>query len=326
MASFEKTKTGKWRVFVYKAGNRSTKTFNSKMAAKEWAAEKEAEFAAGKSFLSNKTVKDACERYSDEVSPTKGGGKKESIRLKKLCNDPLSEVRLDVLNASHIGEYRDRRLTNVMSSSVNRELNLISAVLTRAQKEWKWLDKNPVVDIKRPKNPPPRNRRISDNEIERICFALGYTEGIPVIMKQQLLAVFFLIAIESGMRLGELCLVFNEHKKNINFEQRIVDIPKTKNGDKRSVPLTKRAVELFKTLYEVDLKLSMESASALFRKATIACDIKDLKFHDSRHEACTRLARKIDVLDLARMIGHRDLKSLMIYYNATASEIAARLD
>lgn len=52
----------------------------------------------------------------------------------------------------------------------------------------------------------------------------------------------------------------------------------------------------------------------------------DLTFHDARHEACTRLARKLEVLDLARMIGHRDPRSLMIYYNPTASEIAERLD
>jgi len=32
------------------------------------------------------------------------------------------------------------------------------------------------------------------------------------------------------------------------------------------------------------------------------------------------------VLNLARMIGHRDLRSLRVYYNATATEIAARLD
>ena len=50
-----------------------------------------------------------------------------------------------------------------------------------------------------------------------------------------------------------------------------------------------------------------------------------MTFHDTRHEACTRLARKLDVLDLAKMIGHRDPRSLMIYYNPTASEIAKRL-
>jgi len=50
-----------------------------------------------------------------------------------------------------------------------------------------------------------------------------------------------------------------------------------------------------------------------------------MTFHDTRHEALTRIARKLDVLDLARMVGHRDARSLMIYYNATAEEIAQRL-
>ena len=38
------------------------------------------------------------------------------------------------------------------------------------------------------------------------------------------------------------------------------------------------------------------------------------------------LWRKLDMLDLARMVGHTDPRSLMIYYNATASEMAKRLD
>ena len=54
--------------------------------------------------------------------------------------------------------------------------------------------------------------------------------------------------------------------------------------------------------------------------------IADLRFHDTRHEALTRLAKKLHVLDLARMVGHKDPRSLMIYYNATATEIANRLD
>ena len=53
--------------------------------------------------------------------------------------------------------------------------------------------------------------------------------------------------------------------------------------------------------------------------------LENLTFHDTRHEGLTRLARKLDVLDLARMVGHRDPRSLMIYYNATATEIAGRL-
>jgi integrase len=41
--------------------------------------------------------------------------------------------------------------------------------------------------------------------------------------------------------------------------------------------------------------------------------IDDLTFHDTRHEAISRLAKKLQVLGLARMVGHRDLRMLQIY-------------
>ena len=66
-------------------------------------------------------------------------------------------------------------------------------------------------------------------------------------------------------------------------------------------------------------------ASATFQKAVRALELNDLHFHDTRHEATTRLSKKLDIMDLARMTGHKDLKSLMVYYNATPKEIAAQL-
>jgi integrase len=71
---------------------------------------------------------------------------------------------------------------------------------------------------------------------------------------------------------------------------------------------------------------SSASADALFRKIRARAGIDGLHFHDTRHEAITRLAKKLDVLPLARMTGHKNIQELMTYYNATASEIAERLD
>ncbi len=66
--------------------------------------------------------------------------------------------------------------------------------------------------------------------------------------------------------------------------------------------------------------VSQESGAIYFRKAVKLASIDNLTFHDARHEALTQLARKLDVLDLARMVGHRDPRSLMIYYNPTPSD------
>lgn len=71
--------------------------------------------------------------------------------------------------------------------------------------------------------------------------------------------------------------------------------------------------------------LSASSLDANFRKIKKAACIDALTFHDTRHEAITRLAKKLDVLELARMVGHRDLRMLMIYYNETAANLAVKL-
>ena len=85
-------------------------------------------------------------------------------------------------------------------------------------------------------------------------------------------------------------------------------------------------VSLRKAYMHVDTaNVDPGTRDALFRRAKQAAGIADLHWHDLRHEAATRLARKLDVLDLARMTGHRDPKSLLTYYNPTAAEIAKRL-
>jgi len=64
---------------------------------------------------------------------------------------------------------------------------------------------------------------------------------------------------------------------------------------------------------------------ALFRKARDVVLTTDCTFHDGRATALTMLARKYDILTLARMSQHTDLKTLQKYYRESSQEIAARL-
>jgi len=106
-------------------------------------------------------------------------------------------------------------------------------------------------------------------------------------------------------------------------------VPQSKNGDSRDVPLTRRGVEILHTLPPQSgpaFQLKAAQRDALWRKVRDKTRIADLHFHDSRAEAIWRLSKKLNALDLARVIGHRDPKSLMIYYNDSASELAKQLD
>lgn len=111
---------------------------------------------------------------------------------------------------------------------------------------------------------------------------------------------------------------------------RVAHLPLTKNGGARDVPLSSRAIQLLGMLPVVEdgqplFGLTDRSRDVLFRKGRDRSLIKGLTFHDTRHEAITRLARKIEPLALARMTGHTNLQELMTYYNESAADIAARL-
>ena len=324
MATYRK-RGNNWRVEVRKKGYFFSSTFTTKAKAVEWATLKEVEIAEGKVDAPTekpKTTKDAFVRYADEVSPTKRCGYWEIKKLKHLHRDPLARVTMPDLKPQHVALYRDRRLKLVSPATVNRELNLISAVFTKARKEWGWLAVNPVRDVDRPKQPRPRDRLISQHEITQITLALGYSDDRLVAQKSQLVGLFFLLAIETGMRLGELCSMDHE---SVRLDQKYVQLDRTKNGDRRQVPLSPRAIELCAHFLDASVRTTSARGSALFRKAARRAGIKNLNFHDTRHEAITRLARKLDVLALTRMVGHRDIKSLMIYYNESATELAAML-
>ena len=113
------------------------------------------------------------------------------------------------------------------------------------------------------------------------------------------------------------------------LEKQFVRLHDTKNGTKRDVALSTEAVRLLNLLDSDSgakvFATNQQSSGTIFRRGVELAGIKGLTFHDTRHEALTRLARKLQVLDLARMVGHRDPRSLMIYYNATAEEIATQL-
>lgn len=309
-----------WRAELYKDGQRESNTFPTKRLAVAWAQQREAELVSRK--LPDHTVKEALRRYAEEVSPKHRGEKWEVLRLKSLETDELASVRLPAIRSVDIAQWRERRLQKVSAATVRREMNLIQSVLKACRQDWGWLDSDPFASVERPPNPPSRRRRITQDEIDRVTLALGYNGGKPETTSDRI-ALAFLFAIETAMRSGEILGM-----KWGDVGGKSVTLPRTKNGDVRRVPLSSRAREILAllppggdTIFEVD----SASKDALFRRARAAAKIEDLHFHDSRAEAIWRLSKKLDVMELARVIGHRDLKSLLLYYNADADELADRL-
>jgi integrase len=311
----------RWRAQVYVNGSRASGTFRTKAEAAAWALEREA-VLSGHGVHSG-TLGDALRRYDREVSPTHRGARWEHTRLTHMQADPAARVALRALSAADVSTYRDRRLLAVSGASVRRELNLLASVLETARREWLWINSNPCRDVRKPSSPPSRRRRITADEERRLVSAFGLSEGLCADTALQRTGLAFLFALETAMRAGEIIGIT---AADVHFGDRFVRLPRTKNGDVRDVPLSIRAVEVLLQLPGHVFDLNGGTRDVMFRRARDAAGITNLHFHDARAEAIWRLSKKLDVLQLARMIGHRDPRSLMLYYAESATDTAKRLD
>lgn len=330
MASI-KQHSGKWRAQIFKRGQRLSKSFDTKAEATAWARDKESEIEREAAFdFGHKTVGDLFRKYAEEVSVHKKGVRWEEIRLSAMQNDPLAVVALNALNATHIKAWRDRRSRAVSDATINREWNLISAVFSVARDEWLMLKENPMMRVKRPAKTPPRDRIPTDDELERMQVALGYSPDIPPFSVGARVGAAMLFAVETGMRLGEICALRED-----DWEGRVCRVRGERVGAGktaaaiRNVPLSEEAVRLLRQVQQAHggelFSLTQMQVDSNFRKARIQAEIANFHFHDTRALAITRLARKLDILSLAKMIGHRNLAMLQVYYRESAEDIAKRL-
>ena len=336
MASFRKRGT-QWEAQVRKLGWPSvSKSFPSKAEAQRWASVIESEMTrevfVDRSRLNELTLADLLLRYGKEITPSKKGQETEQYRIGALLRDPLSQTRLADLTGQRVAAWRDQRLAEVTGSTVNRDLNLLSHVCNLARKEWAIPLTNPVSDIRRPKENKSRTRRLSREEEARLLASLKPAErgsqGRFTGPQNPWMEPIVILALETAMRRSELLAL--EWAQTF-LSERYVRLLDTKNGCSRDVPLSRRACQTLNSLPKSPcgkvFPISDNAVQLAFTRAARRAGLKDLHFHDLRHEATTRLSEKLEnVLELSAVTGHKTLSMLKRYYHPKASRLAEKLD
>lgn len=280
----------------------------------------------------NHTFAEMLERYKKEVSVKKRGARWEIIRINKIMREEegyLLDKKITSITKNDIANWRDRKIkSGLKNSSINREWIILSNIFHFAIYEWEWLKEHPMKGVSRPSALPPRERLITDEEVEKMLEALKYTDDGILDTQTKRVGAIFIFALETAMRAQEICyLKWDE----ISGRVAKVNTSKTRSGI-REVPLSKRAMQLLEQVKQSDVDsetvfgVNKQNLDALFRKARQKAGLSGFTFHDARATAITRLAKKLDILDLAKMIGHKDLKMLMVYYRETAEQLADKLD
>ncbi|EHW5566465.1 site-specific integrase, partial [Escherichia coli] len=236
-------------------------------------------------------------------------------------------------------------------ATVLRRLALLSHVFNVSRKEWGMESLlNPVEAIRKPQPKNARTRRLETQRVlsEKTSVTPGKEiateiEHIIAATHSAVLPAIILLALETAMRRSEIAEL---RWRFIDLEKRVAHLPDTKNGNARDVPLSTKAVTLLSHLKEcskqTDDKVFDMRADAITRafdravkrareryeQANSQCDdtfLRDLRFHDLRHEATSRLAEIFPMHELTKITGHKDPRMLMRYYHPKAEDLALKL-
>ena len=329
MATIRKLR-GKWQAMVRRKGLAPrSKSFDKRTEAEKWARDLEAQvdvagFVADTRLAEQTTLGQILSRYREEISPMKRSAKTEAIRINAMLRRDICHRTLAMLNSADIAAYRDERLKTVAPATVIREINTISHAIDVAQREWGiHLNRNPAKMVRRPSAPKGRNRRLQDDEEQRLLAACD-------VGRNRWMKPLIILAIETGMRRGEILGLRWQH---VDLERRIVHLPDTKNGEPRDVPLSIRATETLAGLMNLPERdaervfpVSADAIRLAWEHLRDRAGVGDLHIHDLRHEAVSRLFEKgLDIMEVSTISGHKTLSMLKRYTHLKAVDLVSRL-
>ncbi|MCP3712992.1 site-specific integrase [Paraburkholderia sp. CNPSo 3274] len=323
---------------------RRSRTFLTRAEAEAWATTHEARIrqriAAAQAAEDQKHIAENCapqyrlfgdlmRRYLAEVTPQKRSANEEALRMRGLLKHSLAECTLLGLTSKRVAQWRDERLTKVSGSTVCRDMNLLGHVVEIARREWEIeFELNPFRQVRRPPQGLARERRLSRAEEKRLLDAC-------VDSKSPYMRPSIILAIETAMRRSEIVELEWER---VNLAVPSVQLTRTKNGKPRGIPLSRRAVATLSALLP-DPSNSAEQRGAVFpglttnalkltfRRAINRAKITDLRFHDLRHEATSRLFEKgLSTMEVASITGHEDVRMLRRYTHLHVGDLAKKLD
>ena len=254
-------------------------------------------------------------QYLSKVSKQKASYETDIANFKtfSLLFEDLN-IPINKLNARMFARFRDRYMESHKASTYQRLMSSIKHMWKVAQNEWEYPLENILEKVRTPKRGSPRNRRLSDREYQLILFGNHTDSEFRKIIE---------FAIQTGLRLSEITRVTKEH-----IRENTLLIPKRKNGDTDvEIPLSNKAINLLQNM-ELPIKLKSRGIQIKWQRLMKKYEIKDLHFHDLRHEALSRYLEKgVTIQDVQVLSGHKDVRILMrVYANLKAKNIAHKFN
>jgi len=331
MATIQKRGKHQWQAKVRRKGYPAqSKTFETKRDAEQWARDIENEMDRGV-FVSRKeaestTLHEALDRFIDEYIPNLKMVANETRRAKAIQKRDIATLYLATIRTKHIAEFiKEREAEGVKPNTIRLDLAILSRLFEVAATDWGMESlANPVKRVRKPKLTDGRTRRLQpaqhkdEKSEEELLLTACSDKFRPVVQ----------FAIETAMRRAEIA---NLRWANIDLKSRTAYLKETKNNSERTVPLSPAAIDVLMSIPRqisgTVFGMSENAITIAMRRARENAKLKDLTFHDLRHEATSRLFENtdLDLLEIAEITGHKNLQMLKRYTHLRSERLADRL-
>ena len=215
-------------------------------------------------------------------------------------------TKLTALRPEAVQAWAANRIAAVSASTFNKEVWVLKNI-TKSAREWGYVKVDPAAALKRMTESRGRIRYLTPDEREELLASAN-----PV------LRIYILFALHTGARRAELLRLTWQ---NIDLETGLLTFVETKNGDSRSVPMT---ATLRATLEGLDRPKDLAAPvlppreplvlTRAFNRLAQRLEIKNLTFHDLRHDVASTLAMDgVPLRTIAEILGHRDLRMTARY-------------
>ena len=309
-------RAGKYRALVRRNGVTASKTFTLRKDAEAWARKTESEIERNL-FLDVSTFQQTTlSELVDLWYEHRGQHLKSAYNLLfnlRAIKQGIGSLPLHAITRQVLSIYRDNALTQRSAQTVKHELGVISRSLNAAEDFGITLPKIPCCAM--PKLPPGRTQRISHAQQHALSEALSGESKLA-----------FELALHTAMRRGEIA---NLEWDYVHLKSATLHIPITKTDIPRTIPLTPEAKLLLSSTPRKTNKvfsITGQSMSKAFHRTCLKLGFHNLRFHDLRHEATSRFFEMgLNVMEVASITGHRDLKMLQRYTHLRPETLARKI-
>ena len=282
------------------------------------------------------TIKDLVEKYLYEHSkPNKSKNTyKSDVSFSKKIIEHFGNILISDLKPNHIIKFISARRTDtvkrkdgmcrISDTTVNHELRLLRHAYNLAIRTWDLIEESPFAKVNIPTGDVKRVRYLSNQEEMRLSTALP--EWLQPIVT---------IARETGLRLSNIA---NLTWKQVNLFNKMLIIETTKNGNPVGVPMTQNVYNTLKSLNKVrrlnsDFIFGKNGKpfgrwwiSKSFKKTCEKAGIENFRFHDLRHDFCSKLVQRgVDLYTVAALAGHRKISTTQRYAHLCPSQLRSAI-